>query len=317
LRAPLNYVLGTEASVRVFRALAGSSEPLARREIARRTRLNPSGLPTLLRRLELAGAIESVGVGRERPFRLRTKFPLSAALRQLFDAESQHTTGLFDRLRDMAWNFGSQVDAAWIEGPVAEETDDPNDVLVLSVLVPASSGLSEEQLRSAANDIQRRFDIAIETRIWRKPDLESLPDSELRSLASAIPLVGLPPLQVLGREASVASTVTEKRPRTHADHDLSSHATGRAVAELLRSNPDLRRRALEYIQRTLQSRVGGIRLDLQEWRDILEDYSLARLRSFLESNSERAIRLRQSAPFAAVLSTEERASVRQRARELK
>jgi hypothetical protein len=46
--------------------------------------------------------------------------------------------------------------------------------------------------------------------------------------------------------------------------------------------------------------------DIEEWRDILETYSIRRLSRFLISTSERANRLRQSNPFFAVLKPDER-----------
>jgi hypothetical protein len=43
-----------------------------------------------------------------------------------------------------------------------------------------------------------------------------------------------------------------------------------------------------------------------EWKQLLEAYSPERLGSFLASTSSRAARLRQSSPFFAVLTFEER-----------
>jgi hypothetical protein len=51
---------------------------------------------------------------------------------------------------------------------------------------------------------------------------------------------------------------------------------------------------------------GAANKDIDEWRDILETYSIRRLSQFLISTSERANRLRQSNPFFAVLKPDER-----------
>ena len=46
--------------------------------------------------------------------------------------------------------------------------------------------------------------------------------------------------------------------------------------------------------------------EIEEWRDILESYSVRRLSQLLISTSERASRLRQSNPLFAVLKSDER-----------
>jgi hypothetical protein len=46
--------------------------------------------------------------------------------------------------------------------------------------------------------------------------------------------------------------------------------------------------------------------DIEEWRDILESYSIRRLSQFLTTTSERANRLRQSNPLFAILNSDER-----------
>ena len=45
--------------------------------------------------------------------------------------------------------------------------------------------------------------------------------------------------------------------------------------------------------------------DIKEWSDILDMYSVQRLSRFLASSSDRAIRLRQSNPFMAILNPDE------------
>ena len=66
------------------------------------------------------------------------------------------------------------------------------------------------------------------------------------------------------------------------------------------------RRAKEHAQRMLKKDHGLANKDIEEWRDILESYSIRRLSRFLISTSERANRLRQSNPFFAVLKPDER-----------
>jgi hypothetical protein len=74
----------------------------------------------------------------------------------------------------------------------------------------------------------------------------------------------------------------------------------------LDKNPSLTRRAIRHIERVLHEERGAATHDLQEWQAILSSYSLERLKEFLIAETSRAARLRQSSPFFAVLSAEER-----------
>lgn len=48
---------------------------------------------------------------------------------------------------------------------------------------------------------------------------------------------------------------------------------------------------------------------LREWRTLLDETPFSQLLEFLRSDDERAVRLRQSSPFAGVLTPEERQSI--------
>jgi hypothetical protein len=80
----------------------------------------------------------------------------------------------------------------------------------------------------------------------------------------------------------------------------------RKLAEAIENDVSLVRRAKEHVQRMLRKDHGSATKDIKEWRDILESYSIRRLSRFLTAASERANRLRQSSPFFAILSTDER-----------
>ncbi len=66
------------------------------------------------------------------------------------------------------------------------------------------------------------------------------------------------------------------------------------------------KRPRELVQRMSMKDHGSATKDIEEWRHILESYSIRRLSRFLTSTSERANRLRQSNPFFAILSSDER-----------
>ncbi len=80
----------------------------------------------------------------------------------------------------------------------------------------------------------------------------------------------------------------------------------RKLAEAIEHDMSLVRRAKEHAQHMLKKDHGSATKDIEEWRDILESYSIRRLSRFLISTSERANRLRQSNPLFAVLKSDER-----------
>lgn len=315
LRAPLNGILGTEAAVRVLRVLSLSSDPLTRGEIAARTGLYRAGIPRILGALENRGMVESIGQGRSRPLRLRQQHPLAQTLRNLFWEEHWQAQRLIEALRLAAQQLQPPPKAVWIEGPVAAGTDTYMDPVVIGMLVEDAEENERwrDSLRRRVNDLQRQFDIAIEMRFWWKADMLALARTELEPLETVTPLVGPPPLDLLGLARDLPGNEESGRMMTHASHELTSRQYGKALARLLRRRPSLIEDTVRYLERRLPSASQREALELQEWLDMLQSHSPVRLRQFLESTSERAIRLRQSAPFVHVLSEEERRQLRQEA----
>ena len=102
LKCPLNNILRTESSIRVLRVLMLSRVPVAVAGLARRTRLEASGVARACARLEELGVIEAVG----REYQAASRFPLGDALRGLFVAErarSEQLVGVLRRLIRDAW----------------------------------------------------------------------------------------------------------------------------------------------------------------------------------------------------------------------
>jgi hypothetical protein len=81
------------------------------------------------------------------------------------------------------------------------------------------------------------------------------------------------------------------------------------LAKAIEQDTSLLWRSKEHIDRLLKEDQGTASGDLMEWRDILNMYSIQRLCRFLTSTSERANRLRQSNPFFAILTLDERAQL--------
>jgi hypothetical protein len=94
--------------------------------------------------------------------------------------------------------------------------------------------------------------------------------------------------------------------QTHSESEERSLRMSRALAELIRTDPSLVQRALQYTNRLLREGQGTANSDIGEWRQLLEAYSPERLRELLVSKSSRADRLRRSSPFFAILTPDER-----------
>lgn len=300
LQTPLNDVLGTEACVRVLRALSLSSLPLSRGEIARETSLHVSGLPRVLERLENLGVIEAIGRGRARPIQLRAKYPVAAQIRALFAEERNRAERVEQNIQAAFQGLSPRPDAAWIEGDVATGSDTYESPIVIGVLMSGKVNEQwEHQLRAGLLQIQSRDDVAIELRIRRRADVETARPSELETLRHVRSLFGPPPLDLLGLSEPGETQSRASRFNSHGRHDINALEYARAVAQQLKTKPDMVDEALRFIERRQHAASEGEQLTLREWRDILTSYSLGRLRKFLVSDSERAIRLRQSLPIFA------------------
>jgi hypothetical protein len=102
-----------------------------------------------------------------------------------------------------------------------------------------------------------------------------------------------------------------------ADHrliDERSLAFGRAIAARLVDDPSLIERARANLARWMPTASPGVRPDLEAWLAALEG-PLDGVIRLLTSDDESAARLRQSNPFAGVLSQEERLTILKRFRE--
>jgi hypothetical protein len=90
--------------------------------------------------------------------------------------------------------------------------------------------------------------------------------------------------------------------------DERSLAFDRLTAARIASDPALVHRARGTLQRWLQTASPRVRPVLEEWQAVL-DGPLDALLAVLHSTDERATRLRQSSPFAGVLSAAERTAI--------
>jgi hypothetical protein len=94
--------------------------------------------------------------------------------------------------------------------------------------------------------------------------------------------------------------------RSHEWIDRRSLALHEAVAARIEADPRLLNVARENLDRWLGATTQPA---LLEWRRLIDATPLPELLALLRSTGERAARLRQSSPFAGVLSPEERRSI--------
>lgn len=304
LTHPLNQILGTEASIRVLRAILLSDIPIGIAELGRRTSLQASGLPAVCARLEDMGVIEMVGRGRSRQFRRSSRGPLVNALANVFTVERSQAEVVMSEVRQAVQGAAFMLRAAWIEGPVARNEDRPGDAIVVVALTGADA---VEQLRlalwSQLLHVQETRDVPIELRVETEADLVACDDARVAELDRALPLIGAPPMDLARPRAAEPKAPRMKR---HEDVDARLMRMATAISDRLRTDSSLVEAAVAYIHRRALTASATEQLELREWKAILSTMSVPRVRRLLVENSARGRRLRQSLPFLGVLSPADR-----------
>lgn len=150
-----------------------------------------------------------------------------------------------------------------------------------------------EKLRSLWNGLEREHGLILESALFTRADAPE-------------PSKGAIQLRSMGDERFPGFP---RSPESHAGMEERSLHIAREVGKLIRSDSSLITRAKNHIDRLLRTSPGTAARDIAEWRHVLEAYSTERIRRFLVSKTPRAERLRQSSPFLAVLTPEERKAV--------
>ncbi len=286
VRYPLDEILGSEAHVRLLRVLINEvGTPLGAADAARLAGLTPAGARKALNRLVESGIVERVGSGRTQTYGLRERGPVTRALAELFATEQRDYEGLISSVKRAV--SLPEVTFAWVEHlPLGGK-----EPLQISVIAETSAFTwIGEELRSRVISLEKQRSLVIEIAVFTRADA---PQPE----ADALFLWGVQPS---------GDGVDRRRPQTHLEANERSLRMARIVAELIRDDPSLTRRATQHVNRLLQEGQGTADADIAEWRQLLETYSPERLRDLLVSASSRAERLRQSSPFFAVLTAAER-----------
>ena len=292
LRNPLNELLGKEANVRLLRVLANEVDgPLTAPNAAERAGLTIPGTHKALKRLLQSGFVVRVGGGRKHQYELRCSDKIVKAMLKLFQSEKDRYETLLSAIKKRIEKLVPYPHSAWIqEFPI--EFGDP----MLMGLLHETKRLANyiHRLRKQLHQVERDFDLTIEVNGYTKADLPNLEADEVTPLYGFLPFP-----DKYSRELYAT-------PLTHEERDQRMLELSRKLAEAIEHDTSLVRRAKEHVHRMLKKDHGSATKDIEEWRDILESYSIRRLSRFLTTTSERANRLRQSNPLFAILNSDER-----------
>jgi DNA-binding transcriptional ArsR family regulator len=303
IRMPLNGILGTEANVRILRALAESTAPISAAELARRAQLQRSSVHRALRTLAGLGIVSFVGTAPHLQVSLADRSPLTEPIRALFGAEHSRYEELLAGLKRAATRIDPPPTAVWVEGGVARGVDQPGDAVIVCVLgSPRDVDDGAEALREAIQSLERKLDVTIEVRSRTLADLEARSNDLDDEFQHAIPVFGIPPMGLLKR---YRGDWEKRNIHMHGDHDARSLALGKRIADRLARDPSLVARARTHIQDRWSKASGRERKELDEWRRILDTATPARLRKILSDPGERGTRLRQTLPFLGVVSDDD------------
>ncbi|MDZ4178937.1 MAG: hypothetical protein U1E29_06865 [Coriobacteriia bacterium] len=286
LKYPLDDALGTPAMVRLLRVLLHDVRgPVSVADAARLAGLSTAGVRKAFAALERSGMAVRIGTGRAQKWAPPASGPFATLLMQLFTTEQQRYDELIRELRRSV--SMPEVRTAWTAEPSGES------VRTVEIDVVADSKAIDwigSEVRSRLEDLEKRFDLTVEVNVHTRADAPDVP-------AHALLLWG-------GEDRD--GPAVRSGLRDDSGTAERSLAMSKAIADLIRSDPSLIRRALHHTNRLIHEGQGMATGDIAEWRQLLETYSPERLRDLLVSRSSRAERLRRSSPFFAVLTPDER-----------
>ncbi len=293
LRHPLNELLGTQAQVRLLRVMANEVDgPVSASDVARRAGLTIPGAQKALGKLIASGFITRVGGGRKHLYEIRGSDSLMQAVLSLFQAEKVRYGDLRSVLKKTIQECLPHLHAAWIKAS-PKEIGEPLTLWVLHETRYLSDCV--RQLRVQLKQVENDFNLTIEIEGYTKADIfDQILDNSIL-LYGILPSTGDPLRKQL------------EKPLTHREKDRRLRILSSKLSKAVEQDTSLLRCAKDHVDRLLKENQGTANRDIEEWRDILANYSTQRLSRFLTSSSERAIRLRQSNPFFAILNDDERA----------
>lgn len=288
IKYPLDEIFGSPGNVRILRALLHKADmPLSAPAVARVAGITTQGARKALDRLVACGIIERIGSGRCKQYGVRKDAALSNALANLFASEEERYDQIIHSLKTLLAGV-SEVRSAWLCSPPGET----GGSLELTVVVSAKDiGWIQEELRSQLSSIERERDLVVELNVFTRADS---------------PQPAKDAVLVLSGESLQEKRGNSEESTSHSSREVRALAISRKVADIIRDDPTLIPRAKRHLNRLMQDDQGTAAKDIAEWRQLLDTYSAERIRKLLVSQTSRADRLRQSSPFFAILTADER-----------
>lgn len=309
LETPLNEVLGRESQVRVLRALSVSGRSLSVGDLAARTRLDISGIKRVLAALIQAGLLEFESHSSEN-VRLNKTYPLLDHLIGLFQAEHDQAQRIERQIRDSLLHLASPPIAAWLS--FSDMGESPGRV---NLGILADRRVIDESvhiLREMIAQIPIGHAAFVEVNGLTPEDLRALDVKARKSLMAAKPLLGIHPLTILAERTTPQGVKLVSESLLHAVRDIEALDLARLLAKKIARDPSLISRAKQIVEERQKNASQWEANDLREWQQLLATMSVSQLGRFLTDSGERAVQLRQSLPFAGLISEDERAKVRAR-----
>jgi len=291
LRYPLNELLGSQAHVRLLRVMANEvNGPLSVSDLAKHGGLTVPGAQKALGKLYQSGFISRVGGGRKHQYEIRRSDILTQSIVELFKAENDRYEQLLTKIKNIIKRLTPYPYAVWIQA-VSGEFGEPLTLGLLHEIRHLTDYI--RQFRIQLNQVEKGFDLTIEVKGYTKADISGMGLQSITVLYGFLPLPDSPVRQQI------------KRLPTHHEKDQFLSELSCKLAKAIEQDVSLIQRAKEYVNRLLKEDQGMASKDIKEWCDILDMYPVQRLSRFLTSSSDRAIRLRQSNPFMAILNPDE------------
>jgi len=274
-------------------------------ELAEQTGLSLPGVHKVIPRLIETGIIEYLGLQGQQYVQLRDDHPLTDTIKHLFNNEKEYFDSLLNELKNQIKSLDKQPKSVWIFGKVAQGTDEYGDPIQIALLgkIKSVDSLTEnfrEELYHSG--IEHNYDVTIDLRGITKADLETKPNLMEGKI---ILLYGVYPKSYLENFTESGA----QKGKKHSDFDARSLSDAEIWTKLLKKYPEIISKTLNYLENRIPQIASGEKKELREWKHILESMSFQRLKKFLESDSERSVRLRQSLPFWEVLNERERSEL--------
>lgn len=188
-------MLGDSGHVRLLRVLLLHGGALSSTQLAAQAGLTPQGVRNVLEDLGLQGAVQVLGSGRTRLFRVRPEHPMTGAVASLFTAERAQWESFLTSLREVLVKQ-SDVVGAWLYGSVARGEDGPESDVDIAVLLERDR--QSEHIRDEFSMLEQQLNASFSIITLKRRELAKVNRSWWRSLvAEAFVLKGRRPEEEL------------------------------------------------------------------------------------------------------------------------